>query len=121
MTDPGSQFAVLACLSAISAGAGGGLALTAFADKCAPLRSFFRFFAEFSVVAAFSALLWLAVLKLNNGDFRAFFLVYTITLTVIFRTSIAFFLSPLVPHGKKAAERLSQSFRRSFIARYILK
>lgn len=121
MTDATSQFLILICLTAVGAGAGSALALVNFADKCIKGRFFFRFVAEFAVVAAFGALLWLTVLTLCHGQLRAFYLVTPTVLGAIFAICISKLLIPRVDRTRKALKAFASAHSNGFIAKYILK
>lgn len=121
MTDAASQFLILICLTAIGAGTGSALALINFADRCINGRFFFRFIAEFAVVAAFGALLWLTVLTLCHGQLRAFYLVTPTVLGAIFAICISKLLIPRVDRTRKALKAFASAHSNGFIAKYILK
>ncbi len=121
MTDAGTQFAILCCLSATGTAVGAALSAINFVDKAVHINAIVRFFAEFLSVGTAGLCLWLIILYMNNGEIRLFFAVPTTAFSMFSYICISKLLNPLIPGCKSAAKRFANSRKGKFIDRYILK
>lgn len=121
MTDAASQFYILCTLCAVGAAAGTAIAATSFIDDCLGGRPVLRFFAEFFTVCGAGTLVWITVIYLNGGVFRAFFVLPVCVFAVIFLICMRKLLNPLETKFKQAFKLRKKCSKRGFIAKYLLK